>query len=59
MKSEYMHNKVVEKYSSAVSEIGLWTSEKIIFSKYINQSDRILDIGCGAGRTTFALYALG
>ena len=32
---------------------------KIIFSKYIVPSDKILDIGCGVDRTTFGLYSLG
>lgn len=59
MKSEYRYQAVVEKYAKAVDEIGLWNSEKIIFLEYIGQSDRILDIGCGAGRTTFSLYQLG
>lgn len=57
--NEYSHRSVVEKYSNDVSKIGLWKSEEIIFLKYINKSDKILDIGCGAGRTTFALYDLG
>lgn len=59
MNNEYNHMSVVEKYVNDVSKIGLWQSEEIIFSKYINKSDKILDIGYGAGRTTFALYDLG
>lgn len=57
--SEYTYPKVVEKYAAAVSEIGLWNSEEIIFSRYINAAHRILDVGCGAGRTTFSLFARG
>ncbi|MCM3676790.1 class I SAM-dependent methyltransferase [Peribacillus simplex] len=40
-------------------KLGLWQSEKYAFEKYLYQDDAILDIGCGTGRTTFALYKTG
>ena len=49
----------VEKYSAAVEDIRLWESEKIFFGTHFKRSDRILDLGCGAGRTTFWLWRGG
>ena len=46
-------------YVDAVSKVGLWDSGRLLVSKYFRKEDRILDIGCGAGRTTIALYRLG
>ena len=46
-------------YVSAVEKVRLWDSERLLVSKYFAKENRILDIGCGAGRTTIALYRLG
>jgi len=49
----------VQRYGKAIDEVGLWNSEKIIFNKYISKTDKILDLGCGAGRTTINLFKAG
>ena len=49
----------VKKYSSAIDNVRLWESEKIFFSTHFQRKDRILDLGCGAGRTTFWLWRGG
>jgi ubiquinone/menaquinone biosynthesis C-methylase UbiE len=57
-KKQYNKEENVKRYAEGIN-IGLWNSEKIIFEKYIDKSHKILDLGCGAGRTTFVLYKLG
>lgn len=59
VKEEFSINSTVEKYSKAVNEVGLWKSEEIIFKKYVSKDAKILDIGCGGGRTTINLYKKG
>ncbi len=49
----------IENYRAATKDLGLWASEKYVFEKYLTVNDRLLDLGCGAGRTTYALYQLG
>ncbi len=50
---------IVDIYRRAAGRTGLWKSEEYFYTKYFSKQDRILDIGCGCGRTTFALYRLG
>ena len=57
-RKSYNSKTPVATYTRRVA-YGLWESEKLIFSKYINKTDAILDVGCGAGRTTFALKNMG
>ncbi len=49
----------IENYSELTKEVGLWESEKYVFEKYLQHNHKILDLGCGTGRTTFPLYQLG
>jgi ubiquinone/menaquinone biosynthesis C-methylase UbiE len=46
-------------YVEAVNGVGLWDSERLLVEKYLSKTDRVLDIGCGAGRATIGLYRLG
>ena len=46
-------------YVQAVTTVGLWESERLLMEKYVSREGAVLDIGCGAGRTTFGLYEAG
>ena len=46
-------------YAEAVTTVGLWESERILMDRYVRRDGAVLDIGCGAGRTTFGLYDEG
>ena len=50
---------MVNYYDELTLFMDVINSEKIIFEKYINMNNRILDIGCGTGRTTIYLYEKG
>ena len=49
----------VRAYVDAVTTIRLWESERRLMAKYVPRNGAVLDIGCGAGRTTFGLYEAG
>lgn len=59
VKEIYNEKEMINYYTDIVHTIGLLKCEKILFDKYLNFQDKILDIGCGAGRTTIPLYNIG
>ena len=59
VRETYNRDEMVKTYTHAVDKVGLWGSEKIIFEKFISKDSKILDLGCGAGRTTINLYKEG
>src|SRR5258706_4969733 len=55
----YSHRGAIQGYSRAVQRIGLWKCERTFFRRHLPVHGRILDLGCGAGRTTFGLHGDG
>ncbi|MDQ8186842.1 class I SAM-dependent methyltransferase [Pelagicoccus sp. SDUM812002] len=49
----------VQHYAKAVANVGLWESEKLLFSKYFSREESLLDLGCGAGRVAIGLWEEG
>ena len=49
----------IDSYYHFAKDVGLWESEKYTFLKYLHPSFQILDIGCGAGRTTHGMHQYG
>ena len=54
----YSVAKTVEYYKN-LSSCGLFEYEKKLIEKYFVPGSRVIDIGCGAGRTSIALRNMG
>ncbi len=59
VKAYYMQEDVVHHYAVAVDQVGLWKSEELLFKRYFDPEESLLELGCGAGRITFGLHQLG
>jgi ubiquinone/menaquinone biosynthesis C-methylase UbiE len=55
----YEQDGVVMHYASAVNRVGLWRSESLLLQRLFSRQQRLLEIGCGAGRIAFGLQQLG
>lgn len=49
----------VDHYARAAASLGLWRSEERILRSVFQPGDRLLDVGCGAGRVALGLARLG
>ncbi len=55
VRTTYQDPRVVSRYA----EVGLWPAEEILVLEYAADEGRVLDIGCGAGRTSIPLREMG
>jgi ubiquinone/menaquinone biosynthesis C-methylase UbiE len=51
----YEDPRVVARYV----DVGLWPAEETLVVEYVADGARLLDVGCGAGRTSIALAEMG
>jgi ubiquinone/menaquinone biosynthesis C-methylase UbiE len=49
----------VDHYTRAAASLGLWRSEEKVFRSVFRTGERLLDVGCGAGRVALGLAKLG
>ncbi len=55
VRATYQDPRVVARYA----EVGLWPAEEILLLEYAADDGNVLDIGCGAGRTSIPLREMG
>ncbi|MEW6751295.1 MAG: class I SAM-dependent methyltransferase [Candidatus Latescibacterota bacterium] len=55
VQATYENPVVVARYVG----VGLWPAEEILVLEHVPETARVLDLGCGAGRTSIALAEMG
>jgi len=60
VRADFNDLPAVVHYTRAAHELGLWASERLLIERHFpDRTARLLEAGCGAGRVTLGLWALG
>lgn len=60
VRADFNDLQAVVHYTRAAHQLGLWESERILIERFFpDRAVRLLEAGCGAGRVTLGLWALG
>ncbi len=60
VRADFNDLQAVIHYTRAAHELGLWASERALIERFFpDHRARLLEAGCGAGRVTLGLWALG
>lgn len=60
VRADFNDPVAVVHYARAAHSLGLWHSERLLIERFFSdKTARLLEAGCGAGRVTLGLWALG
>ncbi len=60
VRADFNDLPAVVHYTRAAHELGLWASERILIERFLpDRTAPLIEAGCGAGRVTLGLWALG
>jgi SAM-dependent methyltransferase len=60
VRADFNDVRAVIHYTRAAHELGLWESERLLIERFFpDKAAPLLEAGCGAGRVTLGLWALG
>jgi|TARA_B110000037_G_scaffold212998_3_gene266747 SAM-dependent methyltransferase len=58
-KDYFSRPAVIDHYLRATAAIGLWESEEFLLKRYFQNTDTLLEVGCGTGRIALGMHEIG
>ena len=60
VRADFNDPVAVVHYARAADQLGLWKSERLLIERFFpDKTARLVEAGCGAGRVTLGIWALG